>query len=43
MALDSLLTEEERMVQETARQYTQEKLMRIIESYNEEKRTRHNP
>ena len=38
MALDSLLTEEERMVQETARQYAQEKLMpRIIESYNEEK------
>ena len=38
MALDSLLTEEERMIQETARQYAQEKLMpRIIESYNEEK------
>jgi glutaryl-CoA dehydrogenase len=38
MALDSLLTEEERMVQETARQYAQEKLMpRIVEAYNEEK------
>ena len=38
MALDSLLTEEERMVQETARQYAQEKLMpRIIEAYNDEK------
>ena len=38
MALDSLLTEEERMVQETARQFAQEKLMpRIVEAYNEEK------
>jgi len=38
MALDSLLTEEERMVQETARQYAQEKLMpRIVKAYNEEK------
>ena len=38
MALDSLLTEEERMVQETARQFAQEKLMpRIVKAYNEEK------
>ena len=38
MALDSLLTEEERMVQETARQYAQEKLMpRIVDAYNEER------
>ena len=38
MALDGLLTEEERMVQETARQYAQDKLMpRIVDAYNEER------
>ena len=38
MALDSLLTEEERMVQETARAYAQDKLMpRIVDAYNEER------
>ena len=38
MGLDGLLTEEERMVKETTRQYAQDKLMpRIIEAFNEEK------
>jgi glutaryl-CoA dehydrogenase len=38
IALDGLLTEEERMVQETARQYAQDKLMpRIVDAYNEER------
>ena len=38
MGLEELLTEEERLVRETARQYAQEKLMpRIVNAYNEEK------
>ena len=38
MGLEELLTEEERLVRETARQYAQEKLMpRIVSAYNEEK------
>ena len=38
MFLDDQLTDEERMVRETARQYAREKLLpRIIEAYNEER------
>ncbi len=38
MGLEGLLSEDERMIAETARQYAQEKLMpRIVEAYNEEK------
>jgi glutaryl-CoA dehydrogenase len=41
MFLDDQLTEEERMVQETARAYAQEKLLpRIVEAYNEEREDR---
>ena len=37
-ALDELLSEEERMVRDSARQYAQEKLMpRVRKAYNEEK------
>ncbi len=41
MFLDDQLTEDERMVQETARAYAQEKLLpRIVEAYNEEREDR---
>ena len=41
LLLDDALTEEERLIRDTARQYAQEKLLpRIIEAYREEKTDR---
>ena len=41
MLLDEQLTEDERMIRDTARQYAQERLLpRVIEAYREEKTDR---